>query len=223
MSEEIHLASVTKENGEILFIYTDKYSVYVLYRPESRKQIYLAICDKRLYIERVDILEIPEWFFDYSSLRFFKPRNQDTVSFPGVVTVGDETIRFEMFQSGEITFSGEANSFDPTVKQAHLLLPVLEPFSVIHGIQHREKFYYVGIDEQDEDNTHPVYGVVDMVSGELETLYYLYSDKGEVDPACVTIDTHERVVYVVGKINVFDQNDSVTDHIPYIEQFMLKF
>jgi len=222
MSEEIHLASVTKENGEILFIYADKYSVYVLYRPDQRKQVYLAVCDKRLYIERVDVLEIPEWFFEYSSVRFFKPRNQDEPTFPGLVVLKDKTMRFEMFQSGEVKFTEDTGTFDPSVKQTHLLLPVLEPFSVTYGIQHREKFYFVGIDKQDDDNWHPVYGVVDMVSGELDILYYLYSDKGEVDLTCVTIDVHERVVYVVGKTIVFDQNDSVIDRIPYIEQFMLR-
>lgn len=61
-----------------------------------------------------------------------------------------------------------------------------------------------------------------MVGGDLETVYYLYSDKGEVVPSCVTIDAHERFVYVAGKTIVFDQNDSVIDHIPYIEQFMLR-
>lgn len=224
MSEEIHLSSVTKESGEILFIYADKYSVYVLYRPDQRKQLYLAVCDKRLYLERVDVMEVPEWFFEYSSVRFFKPKNyNDEVSFPGVVTTPEDINRFEIFQSGEMSFSEAPDSFDPMVKQAHLLLPVLETFDVTHGIQHREKFYFVGIDKEEPGNQHPVYGVVDMVSGALETVYYLYSDKGEIIPACVSIDAHERVVYVAGKTNVFDQNDSVIDHIPYLEQFMLRF
>lgn len=220
--QEVHLSSVTKESGEILFIYADKYSVYVLYRPDRRKQLYLAVCDKRLYIERVDVLEVPEWFFEYSTVRFFKPKNQDEISFPGVVTVGETITRFEMYQNGEVEFTDELGSFDLAVKQTALLLPVLETFDVVNGIQHREKFYFVGIDKQDLDNQHPVYGVVDMVGGNLETVYYLYSDKGEVVPSCVTIDVHERFVYVAGKTIVFDQNDSVIDHIPYIEQFMLR-
>ena len=224
MSEtsEVHLSSVTKESGEILFIYAAKYSVYALYRPDRRKQIYLAVCDKRLYIERVDVLEVPEWFFDYTSLSFFKPRNQDEISFPGVVTVGEVSNRFELLQSGEASFSGATDSFDPSVKQTHHLLPALSCFDVSHGIQHREKFYFVGIDKHELTDQHPVYGVVDMVSGKLETVYYLYSDVGEIVPSCVTIDAHERLVYVVGKTNVFDQNDSVIDHIPYIEAFMLR-
>lgn len=224
MSEEVHLSSVMKESGEILFIYSDKYSVYTVYRPYLQKKMFVAICDKRLFIERAEYLELPEWFFNYSSIRFFKPKisNESDISFPGVVVVDGVTYRFELKPGEESVLSEMEEGFDPTAKQAHLLLSVLNNFEVIHGIQNRERFYFVGIDQSVLEEEHPVYGVVDMLSGKLETVYYLYSDIGEIHPACVTIDFHERNVYVVGKMKVFDNADVVVDEIPYLEQFMLK-
>lgn len=223
MSEE-HITSVTKESGEILFVYADKYIVSVVYRPFEQRKIFLATCDKGLYIERAEYLEFPDWFFGYESIRFFKPKqsNEGDITFHGVVNISGINCRFEVKPGDEASIVEMNDTFDPSAKQAHLLLPVLETFDVTHGVQNREKFYFVGVDKENPKEVHPVYGVVDMVSGKLETVYYLYSDMGEIVPSCVTIDFHERTVYVVGKMNVFNNENVVVDEIPYIEQFMLK-
>lgn len=221
MSEE-HLTSVIKENGEILFIFADKYSVYTVYRIFGENKAFLVVCDKRLFIERAEYLEVPEWFFGYTTVRFFKPKQyNDEITFPGVVEIDGKMYRFEIKEGEAVKLQEMTSEFEPTVKQTHHLLPVLETFEVTHGIQNRDKFYFVGIEQEDPEACHPVYGVVDMLSGELETVYYLYSDAGEIEPACLTIDFHERNVYVVGKTKVYNR-DTVVAHKPFIEQFMLR-
>lgn len=223
MSTENNLIELTKESGEILFVYSDKYNVYVIYKFNTGNRLFLVIADKRLYLERVEELETPESFSRRTGIRFFKPQNLDKgcVKFDGYTVIDGEGYHFTIDQ-GKVVLTKSEKSKKEILPVSYSILPVLSKFKIGHGIQKLGKFYFIGIDREDKDSEHPVYGVVDLASGKLETIYYLYSDLGEVVPACLSIDTHELTVYVSGKTVVYDDNNKVIDTIPYLEKFFYR-
>lgn len=220
MSEE-HLLSLLKESGELLFVYCDRHNFYSVYKPYGEKVLYLATCDKSLYLSGVDRIEMPDEFFDYRSIRFFKPvSNSGVLQFPGLVTTDNGSYRFSFDETNNVQFE----RFDKDLKDTNAcnLLPELKNTEVTHGVQRGEKFYFTGIDLEAENGEHPIYGVVDLTSGKLETVYCLYSDLGEIETAAVTIDPYEHTVYVVGKILTVNETGKVVDHIPYLEKFFYR-
>lgn len=223
MSTNNHLIELTKESGEILFVYSDKYSVYVIYKFNTGNRLFLVITDKGLYFERVEELEVPESFSRRTGIRFFKPQNLDkgSVRFEGYTVIDEEGYHFAI-DNGKVTLTNAGKSKKEILPVSYSILPVLSKFKIGHGIQKLGKFYFIGTEHEEKDSEHPVYGVVDLASGKLETIYYLYSDLGEIVPACLSIDTHELTVYVSGKTVVYDDNNKVVDTMPYLEKFFYR-
>lgn len=221
MSDNNHLLTVCKEEGEFLFIYCDKYNVYTLYRPQQGDKLFLATLDKGLYIERAEVIDVPREFLSSKGLRFYKPIvNDDGIRFIGRYKVDNEDY---LFSITEDSFDKEPSVRPPEdrLDVNYNILPVLDNFSVTHGLQKLGKLYFTGIDRT-TDEEHPVYGVVDLLSGKLETVYYLYSDLGEIVPSSVSLDSHELTVYVVGKIVEYDSEDLPVRNTPYIEKFFYR-
>ena len=224
MSEgkETNLLAVLKESGEILFAYCDRHNFYTLYKPYGEKVLYLAICDKSLYIVGVDRVEVPKEFFDYRSLRFFRPVEQGgVITFAGLLTRSDGVYKFSFNEAGRVAFEKADKTFQAANANCNLISQ-LQGIKITHGVQRGEKYYFTGIDEEPENGDHPVYGVVDLTSGKLETVYCLYSDFGEIETSAITIDPYEQTVYVVGKICTVNEQQKVVDQIPYIEKFFYR-
>lgn len=221
MSEE-HLLSLLKESGEILFAYCDRYNFYMVYKPYGEKVLYLVTCDKGLYISGVDRVDMPDGFFAYRNIRWFKPTVNQTgkVQFSGLVINSEGSYRFSFDESGEQGF----DRFNKDLKENNFfnLLDALKNVEVVHGIQRGEKFYFTGIDCEPDNGEHPVYGIVDLTSGKLERVYYLYSDDGEIETSAVAIDPFEHTVYVVGKTLKVDDQGKVIDQLPYLEKFFYR-
>lgn len=220
MSEE-HLLSLLKESGEILFVYCDKHNFYMAYKPYGEKILYLVTCDKSLYVNGVDKIVLPDEFFTYRSIRFFKPVIvTGKPLFSGLVITPTGSYRFTFDESGKQSLE----SFNKELKESNScnLLPIMKNIEVTHSIQRGEKFYFTGIEDVPENGEHPVYGVVDLTSGKFEKIYCLYSDMGETETSALTIDHYEHTVYVVGKILKVDENGKVIDHLPYLEQFFYR-
>lgn len=223
MSTNNNLIEITKESGEILFVYSDKYNVYAIYKCNPGNRIFLVITDKGLYLERVEELDVPEIFQRRSGIRFFKPQNLErgAVRFEGYTVIDTEGYHFTIDQ-GAVTLTKSEKSNKEILPVTYSLLPVLSKFKIGHGIQKFGKFYFIGTECEEKDSEHPVYGVVDLASGKLETIYYLYSDLGEIVPACLSIDTHDLTVYVSGKTVVYDDTNKVVDTLPYLEKFFYR-
>ena len=87
-------------------------------------------------------------------------------------------------------------------------------------IQKKNKLFIVGHDVSD-DGYEPVYGVVDIENNRFESIYYIYSDKGEINLTSLSIDTDLCKVYVVGSLAVEANNNQTTTY-PFVESFLLK-
>lgn len=219
---EVHLLSVLNESGEFIFAYCDKHHFYSIYRPYGEEKLYLATCDKSLHLSVVDSIEAPAKFFEHKGIRFFKPVDeQGVITFSGLLTRPEANYNFTFNETGKFEFKETTKGYNPPHSDLGLI-PGLEDIKVIHGIQRREKFYFTGIEAEPETGEHPVYGVVDLTTGKLEVIYYLYSDRGEVVPVAIAIDPHEHTVYVVGKTLAVNDNNQVIDCRPYIEKFFYR-
>lgn len=217
MSEDVRIDNLN-DSGRFLFIYSDKYNVYLFFWSKSKK-LYKVTTDKSLYIESADEIETPDEFSNFTDIKFFKPytTNNTDHTFIGIVTIDGVSSKFsienqQLVYTEEITYVN-TNKFNS--------LNSLSGIEVVAHIQKKNKLFLVGIDIN-EDGYEPIYGVVDLEKDQFQQLYYLYSDKGEINLTTVNIDVDELKVYVGGHTDVLDHNNQIEDVKPFIETFLLR-
>ena len=65
-----------------------------------------------------------------------------------------------------------------------------------------------------------MYCVVDTDKESCLKRYTLHSDVGEINVNAITVDTHDKRVYLAGEINRFNADGSYQTSIPYLEMFL---
>lgn len=221
MSDTVLLTDV-QESGEFLTVHCDRQHVYAVYCSYGEEKLYLVIADKFYNVERTEDLDPPPAFFEYLTGDIkFKPPIQYRGGFKLTALIAGESANYKVTITdvGELTLIQTEERISKS-NSSCALVESLKDLTIIDGVQRGNRYYFIAEEVYGED-AEAVYGVVDLMSGKAETLYYLYSDKGEVKPASISIDHHDRQVYVVGRIN--EVNDGVvTGHIPYFETFSYK-
>lgn len=207
-----------EEDGQFLFVYSDKHDIYTLYQPLNENVLYMVTTDKEFVISRAEEVEVPVEFYRRSDLRFFRPdqKNDGIVEFKGLITIDGDTRGFVLSNLSKLTI-GEVTA----LKEKNLnIVSCLDNVDLVHCIIKGKELYVIGYEVHEDNTEEPFYGVVDLITNSFKKIYYLHSDKGSIYPTAINIDRHSGCVYVVGKINKWVNNTVVTQH-PFIEQFLI--
>lgn len=217
LNENITLTAL-EDNGEFLFVYSDKYHIFFIHSSYSDLQVSVIITDKYYEVKRIVPIEHGTILFAAESVRWFKPApNGNKTLFLGRVTEAGRTYHFsfdDVTGSLKLTEQIEPGNDVPV---SYGLLSCMGNIEVIHGIQRWGVFYFTGNLTDEDGDTHPVYAEANLSKDKLTRLYFLYSDLGEVVPKSISVDAEESKVHVVGKIDLEEKGV-----IPYIETFLYR-
>lgn len=203
------------DEGEILFVYSDKYNIFVIFHKKEDDRLYRIVAHKDYEIDTVEPIETPAEWKDRKSIKFFKPYvdYDSNVSYIGIITLTDgNSFKFDI--KYDVMTIKEQTEFEPT-KQFNMLKS-LDRIEVVSHIQKKNKLFFVGADTIRGDQ-EAVYGVVDLETDEFEQIYYLYSDKGDIHLNSVNIDTDTLMVSIAGYVKMRDGAIK-----PYLESLLLR-
>jgi hypothetical protein len=164
-------------------------------------------------VEVVEEIECPDSFHQHTDVKFFKPYQKEIsdYTFIGITTIDDVSYKFSInndkLELNETVVYTEVKTLNG--------LSCMRDIELISHIQKKNKVFLVGISTAD-DGYEPVFGVIDLAKDRFESIYYLYSDIGDIQLQTVNIDLDELRVYVGGGI----QTDEGSR--PYIETFLIK-
>lgn len=215
MGEDIRIDKLDEE-GKYLFVYSDKYYVHFVFYSNARKKLFNIKTDKYLTILSIDEVATPDGcdFSDYTDIKFFKPYTRDDEHFYiGIVTFKDESFKFTI-KYNNLQYEEKALYQPSTTFNA---VECLQDSEVTSYIQKRNRLYVIGRESGDLEN-NPMYGIVDLEKGKFESIYYLFSDEGEISLNALNIDTDDLKVYVVGSLT----NRETGSEVPYLETFLLR-
>lgn len=220
MSEDTRINQLT-DSGKYLFVYSDKHHVFLFFHRLQDQKLYRVTLDKYLHIEDIDEIDTPPDFFTYRDIKFFKPtQKNDEYLFTGVVTYCEEDGREA---SCRFTITRDHLDYeDPLEYQNNRLFNLLDCLKgiMVHSyIQKANKLYLVGSARVGEAFQDPVYAVVDIAKDEIEKIYYLYTDTGDITLSTINTDTDDFKVYVAGHVDILNKDEQVVDTKPYFESF----
>lgn len=224
MSEDTTINELT-DSGKFLYVYSDKYNIYVFFLAKKDNALYRVILNKFFYILSIEPVTIKTPGVSFENIRFFKPtRKNDEIVYTGLVTnkTSEGTTQTYKFKIERDTFVCE----DPTDKVQDIyadtqfrMLTCVDGIFIESYIQKANKLYFVGKARVAEVYCDPVYGEVDISTDSIDKLYYLYSDKGNIELSSVNLDPDDFKAYVVGRIDILNKDEEVVDSIPYLESF----
>ena len=215
MAEDIRIDKLDEE-GKHLFVYTDRYYVYFVFYSLVRKKLFNIRTDKYLTILLIDEVNTPEGrdFSEFTDIKFFKPYTRDGEHFYiGIVSFKDETLKFTI-KYNDLQYEEKAQYQPSSTFNA---VECLKDSHITSYIQKRNRLYVVGC-ENGEIETNSMFGVVDLENDKFESIYYLFSDNGEIQLTAINIDTDDLKVYVVGSLKSHEAGSEV----PYLETFLLR-
>lgn len=211
MKEHVSLLRLDNQ-GAVLFIYSDKLKIYVIYHDEEADKLYKFVCDKHLIVETVHEIDTPAQFFDFTSIHWHKPTltaNGDFV-YSGVAHIGDNAYTFKINDVDKMLIGPKS-----TQNQFSLLpMESLKNISVEHYIQKSNKLYATGLSL---DTNEQVFLIVDIAQDKILRLYTLMSGFGEIVVRTINIDVVESKIYIGGVV-FNSEADTVR---PYFESFLI--
>ncbi len=208
MSNETKLDKL-EDSGVFLFVYSDRFNIYFIFQHKEDNKLFKITTDKDINIEHIDEITNPDGFMNYKNIKFFKPFNKnDMLNFVGIVTFEDRCCRF-IIENDVVKYQDDVE-FEPVTQ--FNLLDCMVGVKIESYIQKKNKIYIVGESTNNHGDVDTIYGVADLVSGEFDVVYYLYSDKGSINLKTINIDSEASKVYVAGSLN----------QKPYYETFQFK-
>lgn len=214
MKEELNFFDLDY-NGEYLFVFSDKFNVFVIYFDREDNKLYLITTNKYFVIENIDEIETPSELRDYKNIKFFKPLNKDgTYVFNGIAVF--ENNKAKKFSIENLVFSfTEETEFQQKEFPFENLLS-LGNVDINAYIHKRDKLYMIGYDIEYEDH---FFSVIDTKEDVIDKLYSLYSDRGDIIPLSMNYDCQERKLYIAGRLNIYNERDTLVAIKPYFETF----
>lgn len=222
MSKDVKINELEdSDSGEFLFVYSDRYNVFVFFRHIQDNKLYKITTDKLLNIEHIDEISVPDGFFNYKTIKFFKPlSNGSDHDFIGIVVFDDISYKFNIAENNNDTLK-YTEEVDYKNNNKFNMLSCIKDIDIVSYIQKGNKVYLVGT-----ENKHiagdPIFGVLNIEKDCLDNVYYLYSDNGEIELKAINIDTDDHKVYVVGSTVDIDKEGIIIDKKPYFESFILR-
>lgn len=223
MSEDITINKLT-DSGKFVFVYSDKFNIFLFFVSKKDGNLYRVVLDKFFNILNIYPVSIgKDLKLNYENIKFFKPiRKGGEIVYIGTIEAegGDEflgTYKFQIeFDKLEL---GQFVEQDVNVDKQFRLLSCVDGLLIENYIQKANKLYFVGKARVAESYCDPVYGVVDISTDSIDNIYYLYSDKGNIELSSLNLDPEDFKVYVVGRIDILNKDEQVVDCVPYLESF----
>lgn len=215
-----------ENQGSILYIHADKHNIFIVYEDMEDARLYLFALDKGFFIEAVHELRFPEEFkdADVEWLHWFNPRQTDigTYVFRGVLSVDDVICHFQINDKAEIILSDEEvqTNYNSVTQALHLENPYIGDMVPEVFVRKQGKTHIAGVIYDNKDQPSQVYCVVDTDKESCLKRYTLHSDVGEINVNAITVDTHDKRVYLAGEINRFNADGSYQTSTPYLEMFL---
>jgi hypothetical protein len=201
-------------SGEYLFIFSDKYNIFVIYFDRDDNKLYLITTDKYFIIEDIDEIETPSELEDYKNIKFFRPYDKNGIYiFNGIVIFKEYAKKFTI-SNGKFMFT-EVTEFQQKDFPFENLTSIgnLDINAYIHK---KDKLYLIGYDKEYDDY---FFSMIDINQDKIEKLYSIYSDFGDIVPLSMNYDVQERKIYIVGRINLYDSSNNFLGVKPYFESF----
>lgn len=203
-----------QNRGSVLFIFSDKFKVYVIYHDMEGDLLYKFVCSKQLTIESAHALDVPEKFFEYAEIQWHFPTHslQNDLVFTGAVTIRDETFLFSINEKDQLIMNEKSSS--PNV---FALLPMssLENIEVEAYIQKSNHLYAIGYHRE----THKqLFLLVDISQDKLMREYTLSSSVGEIIANTLNIDRSEGRIYIGGRVRDPKTLETIR---PFFESFLM--
>ena len=203
-----------QNRGSILFVYSDKMNLYVIYHDLEDDGIFKFVLSKDLIIESTHELKVPDRFKAYSEIHWHKPIRQTNgcFVFSGAAKVDGNTYAFKITDTDVLEMNSEMCS--PNVFS---LFPMdsLQDIEVEFHIQKSNKLYAIGYHK---DSHEQLFVLIDIAKDKILRKYTLSSGLGEVIANTINIDCADSRVYIGGSIR--DPNTRVTVQ-SYFEQFLM--
>lgn len=216
-SEEIKLSDL-EFNGEYLFVYSDRFNIFLFFFDYDEHKLYKITTDKFFTVEHIDEVYIPAEFENFTNIKFFKPfcTNGNEYTFIGIVQFDKKAYKFKIEYKNEVIYTEEIvySKQDGIINN----LKCLKNIDVNSYIQKKNRIFLVGYDEEFQDY---IFAIANIEDDKFEKIYSLYSDYGDIIPLSVNTDIYEEKIYIVGKIKHLDSNDNVTNIKPFIDTFSL--
>lgn len=216
LKRDVKIQELT-DKGKYLFVYSDRYNVFIIFHSKEDDKLYKIITDKMLNINYIDEILTPSDLVEYKNIRFYRPfSNNGDYIFVGIVIFDDRSYKFKI--DGYKFYYTEKIEYIDGQKFNINILSCLKDITVASYIQKKNRLYIVGVDEEYES---AIYGVVNMEKNKFDRIYYLYSDFDEIVLNSINTDVDEERVYVCGWKNVLDNKGEVIYQTPFFEMFIL--
>lgn len=205
--------SQLQNRGSVLFIYSSKRDVFLIYHDQEANTIWKITCDKQLIITAAQELRVPELFTRYNDLHWHKPTLQDNqLLYSGMVVTEGNTYTFRISEYGVLTMKREDSAL-----KVFGLMPIdsLSKINVEFHIQKSNRLYAVGYRK---DSEQQVFVIIDIIQDKILREYVLLSGVGEVMVNTINLDQNDSRVYVGGVI--IDPTTKATLQ-PYFESFLM--
>jgi hypothetical protein len=205
-------------NGRVIFIYSDKYNIFFFLLDFDVKKMYKITTDKSFVIENIDDVSIPDNFFNYERIKFFKPLNNyskpnNGYIYTGIITYTEISYKFTIMDDNIFT---ESNTITVVKKKEPIDdLKCIEDFDIYCYIQKKDIVYAVGYDKRYDAYS---YITVNIEKDKLKRVYSLNSEYGDILPLTLSIDPDEGMVYIGGNLAFYSSPTLVK---PYIECFLM--
>lgn len=223
MSEDITINKLT-DSGKFVFVYSDKFNVFVFFVDKKDNNLYRVVLDKFFNILNIYPVTVrKDLKLNFDKIKFFKPiRKSGEIVYIGTIQAEGEdeflgTYKFQIeFDKLEL---GQFVDQEVNADKQFRLLSCVEGLLIENYIQKANKLYFVGKARVAESYCDPVYGVVDISTDSIDNIYYLYSDKGNIELSSLNLDPDDFKTYVVGRVDILNKDEQVVDFVPYLESF----
>lgn len=213
MQESLNLLQI-QNRGSVLFIYSDKLKVYVIYDDLEENALYRFVCNKQLIIETVHPIDVPDNFMKYDDLQWHRPTMSahNDIVYPGMVTIGDKSYLFKIDEQDSLTISDQ-----PVTSNVFSLLPMdsLKHVEVEAHIQKSNLLFAIGYNR---DTLKQVFLLIDIAEDKVVREYTISSALGEIVANTINIDRSEGRIYIGGRVRDGTTHKTLR---PFFESFLM--
>ena len=204
-------------DGEYLYVFADKFNIYVFYLDRTEGRLYLIQTDKLFNIENIDEIETPHEFKDYRKIKFFKPFNKDGINiYNGICLFEGSSAKKFTVEDFVLRFTEEIEYVERPLLFNNL--KTIGNWDINSYSNNNGLLFVVGYDKEHEDY---FFATIDEEKDRIVKLYGIYSEVGDIIPLSIHHDKFERRVYIVGRFDVIDEKGKVIGVQPYFECFFV--
>ncbi len=217
MSDDVKINTI--KDGKLLFVYSDKFNIFffILAKENEEDILYKITTDKYYTVLNFDEIEHDVVFDDAEDIIFHKPLNNNNgdYKFIGRIDYGEGVIHKFTIDT-DLVLVEEKDTASTSINTEVELLKCLDNIKVKRFIQKGSKIYLIGYEGEKKI---PLYAIADIERDELDKVYFLYTDTGDVVVNTISIDYSDLRVYVGGYIQE-DETEEEGNPAMFFESFL---